>query len=198
MASRLTSRFEEALVLATHLHADQTRKGTPIPYIAHLLSVTALVLEAGADEDTAIAALLHDAVEDQGGLETLDDIRRRFGERVARIVDECSDAYTIPKPPWRARKEAYIAHLQEASPEARLVSLADKLHNARSILRNLRQEGDRVWEKFTGGKAGTLWYYRTLVETLRPLEDNFLMDELARVVNEIEILARQENFQHEP
>jgi len=189
MLSRLTPRFEEALNLATRLHANQTRKGTQTPYIAHLLSVSALVLEAGADEDTAIAALLHDAVEDQGGLETLAEIRNRFGERVARIVDECSDAYNIPKPPWRERKEAYIAHLAEVSPEARLVSLADKLHNARSILRDLRQIGNRVWEKFNGGKEGTLWYYRALVETLRPLEDNFLMDELERVTKQIEALS---------
>ncbi len=189
MASRLTQRFEDALIFAARLHAAQTRKATQTPYIAHLLSVTALVLEAGGDEETAIAALLHDAVEDQGGRKTLDEIRRRFGERVAHIVDECSDAYTVPKPPWRERKESYIAHLREASPEARLVSLADKLHNARSILRDLRMDGSRVWEKFNGGKEGTLWYYHTLVDTLRSLEDNFLMDELARTVDEIEILS---------
>ena len=186
MTSRLTPRFEEALIFATQLHARQTRKGSQTPYVAHLLSVTGLVLEAGGDEDTAIAALLHDAVEDQGGLKTLAEIRHRFGERVAGIVESCSDTYTFPKPPWRRRKQAYLDHLPQASPEARLVSLADKLHNARSTLRDLYQEGDRVWDKFNGGKQGTLWYYRSLVEIFQQLEDNFLVAELARVVAQIE------------
>jgi len=186
MTSMLTARFEEALVFATQLHAHQTRKGSRTPYIAHLLSVAALVIESGCNEDTAIAALLHDAVEDQGGYETLAEIRNRFGERVAEIVDSCSDAYTTPKPPWKARKEVYLAHLSEASPEARLVSMADKLHNARSILRDLQVNGDRTWEKFKGRKEGTLWYYRSLVATFQQMEDNFLIDELSRVVNQIE------------
>jgi (p)ppGpp synthase/HD superfamily hydrolase len=186
MTSQLGHRFEEALVFATQLHAHQTRKSSQTPYIAHLLSVTGLVLDAGGDEDTAIAALLHDAVEDQGGLETLKVIRARFGERVANIVDVCSDAYEIPKPPWQKRKETYLKHLQEAPPDARLVSLADKLHNARSILRDLKKEGDRVWEKFNGGKDGTLWYYRSLVRIFQNLDDNFLLDELTLVVDEIE------------
>ena len=152
MASKLTPRFEEALIFAVQLHAHQTRKNSQTPYIAHLMSVAALVLEAGCDEDTAIAALLHDAVEDQGGYKTLEEIRHRFGERVADIVNSCSDAYTIPKPPWRTRKETYLAHLSDATPAAQLVSLADKLHNARSILRDLRTESQQVWEKFKGGK----------------------------------------------
>lgn len=188
MASRLTARFEDALIFTTQLHAPQTRKGSQTPYIAHLLSVAALVIESGGDEDTAIAALLHDAVEDQGGLETLAEIRERFGVRVAEIVDSCSDAYTIPKPPWRERKEAYLAHLPEATPEARLVSLADKLHNARSIVRDLH-DNVNIWEKFNGRKEGTLWYYRNLVEIFQKLEDNFLVDELSRVVKQIEILS---------
>jgi GTP pyrophosphokinase len=188
MASRLSARFEEALIFATQLHTHQTRKGSQTPYIAHLLGVTALVIESGGDEDTAIAALLHDAVEDQGGLDTLAEIRQRFGARVAEIVDSCSDAYTIPKPSWRERKEAYLNHLPEATPEARLVSLADKLHNARSILRDLRQ-GENIWEKFNGGKEGTLWYYRSLVDEFNGLENNFLADELSRVVNQIEVLS---------
>ena len=186
MTSQLGPRFEEALVFATQLHAHQTRKSSQTPYIAHLLSVTGLVLEAGGDEDMAIAALLHDAVEDQGGLETLTKIRARFGERVANIVDVCSDAYEIPKPPWQRRKETYLKHLQDAPADARLVSLADKLHNARSILRDLNKDGERVWEKFNGGKAGTLWYYRSLVRIFQNLDDNFLLDELTQVVGEIE------------
>lgn len=182
----LTPRFEEALVFATQLHARQLRKGNGVPYIAHLLSVTGLVLEAGGDEDEAIAALLHDAVEDQGGLETLTEIRRRFGDRVAEIVDGCSDTYTIPKPLWRKRKETYIAHLREATPEVRRVSLADKLHNARSILRDLRKDSAATWDKFSGGKEGTLWYYRTLVQVYSEIENEFMVDELARVVAQME------------
>ena len=186
MAIQLTACFEEAFIFANQLHAHQTRKGSDTPYIAHLMSVAALVLESGCDEDIVIAALLHDAVEDQGGYQTLKEIRQRFGERVADIVDSCSDAYTIPKPPWRVRKETYLAHLPEASPEARTVSLADKLHNARSILRDLRTNGSSTWEKFTGGEEGTLWYYRSLVETFQQLEDNFMVNELTRVVQKIE------------
>jgi len=193
MSVRLTDRFEEALIYATQLHTQQIRKGSQTPYIAHLLSVAGLVLEAGGDEDTTIAALLHDAVEDQGGLETLAEIRNRFGDRVAEVVDTCSDTYTIPKPAWQSRKEAYLNHLPKASLEARLVSLADKLHNARSILRDLYQDGDQVWEKFTGGKQGTLWYYRSLVEIFQNLDEGYLVDELARVVNKIEKIATIQN-----
>ncbi len=189
----LSSRFKEALEYTVQLHTGQTRKESTTPYIAHLLSVTALVLEAGGDEDVAIAALLHDAVEDQGGFDTLDEIRQRFGERVAAIVDECTDAYTRPKPPWRERKEAYIAHLREASQEARLVSLADKLHNARSILRDLRIYGEETWDKFNGGKEGTFWYYQTLVRVFRETANNRLVNELEQVVTEIGRLADEED-----
>src|SRR3989304_3553459 len=125
----LTSRFEKALVYAFNLHKDQTRKSLTVPYFAHLMGVAALVLEAGGDEDTAIAALLHDAVEDHGGLPTLEAIRGLFGDHVGDIVDQCTDAYTYPKPPWRARKEQYISKLRSVSLEARLVSVADKLYN---------------------------------------------------------------------
>src|SRR6266705_4170467 len=130
----LTARFEEALIFATRLHASQSRKGSAIPYIAHLLAVTALVLENGGNEDEAIAALLHDAIEDQGGAATREIIRHRFGDTVVTIVDGCTDAEVIPKPPWRPRKEAYIAQLRDASASVRLVSAADKLHNARTVL----------------------------------------------------------------
>jgi (p)ppGpp synthase/HD superfamily hydrolase len=186
----LSSRFEEALLFANRLHARQKRKSTNTPYIAHLLSVTALVLEAGGSEDEAIAALLHDAVEDQGGVKTLQEIEKRFGAKVAKIVESCSDAYTFPKPPWKLRKETYIAHIPDASPEARRVSLADKLHNARSILRDLRLSGEETWAKFNGGKKGTLWYYRTLLDAYMALEENFLVAELERVVSQIEEISQ--------
>lgn len=188
-APMLGARFEDALIEATRLHAAQKRKGTDIPYIAHLLAVAALVLEDGGDEDEAIAALLHDAVEDQGGAATREHIRRRFGERVARIVDGCTDADTIPKPPWRARKEAYIQHLRDAPADVRRVSRADKLHNARAILADLRREGNALWQRFNGGRAGTLWYYRALVQTFQEVGPCFMVEELDRVVSEIEHLA---------
>jgi len=181
----LTSRFDEALVYAARLHVGQQRKAIPVPYIAHLLSVTALVLEDGGDEDQAIAALLHDAVEDQGGLTTLAEIRRRFGERVANIVDACSDSYGEPKPPWRERKEAYLARLRLASPDVRRVSLADKLHNARTILSALHRDDDAIWTRFNGGKDGTLWYYHTLVEIFNATGQDWMTAELARTVDEI-------------
>ncbi len=185
----LTARFQDALVYAAQLHARQVRKGSKTPYVAHLLGVTALVLEAGGDEDQAIAALLHDAVEDQGGLKTLEAIRSRFGERVARIVDGCSDSRQTPKPPWRQRKEEYISHLPFVSSDVRLVSLADKVHNARAILEDLRQRGNRTWSKFNGGKEGTLWYYRALVEVYEATGSDPLTGELARLVSEMERMS---------
>jgi (p)ppGpp synthase/HD superfamily hydrolase len=187
----LTKRFEDALRFAAHLHAHQKRKGTSIPYVAHLLSVTSLVLENGGDEDLAIAALLHDAVEDQGGVPILQEIRKRYGERVARIVDGCTDSYVHPKPPWRKRKEDYLTHLRQADADIRLVSLADKLHNARSILRDLRQAGPHSLSRFKGGKSGTLWYYHSLVNIFRDLDDSLMAAELAEVVAEIDSILSQ-------
>jgi (p)ppGpp synthase/HD superfamily hydrolase len=186
----LSARFEEALVYAARLHIRQKRKTTQIPYISHLLSVTALVLEDGGDEDQAIAALLHDAAEDQGGQATLDEIRKRFGERVAFIVESCSDAFGSPKPPWRDRKESYLAHLREAPADVRRVSLADKVHNARSILVSLQKEGDVVWDRFNGGREGSLWYYRSLVQVFRQTGSDFMTGELERTLAEIESLTR--------
>lgn len=185
----LSTRFEEALVFATRLHGEQMRKGTTIPYIAHLLGVTSIVLEHGGNEDEAIAALLHDAIEDQGGASTREEIRRRFGETIVTIVNGCTDAEVIPKPPWRTRKEAYIAHMAHASSSVRLVSAADKLHNARAILADYRVLGDALWTRFNGGKAGTLWYYRSLVGAFRARGTTALIEELDRVVSEIEYLA---------
>jgi len=187
----LSSRFEGALILATRLHTNQVRKGARIPYIAHLLAVTALVLEDGGDEDQAIAALLHDAVEDQGGIETLDVIRRRFGVRVAHIVEGCSDSFDSPKQPWRERKINYLRHLREADIDVMRVSLADKLHNACSIQHDLQQHGEAIWEKFKGGKDGTLWYYRSLVDVFHESDFSPMAGELQRVFNEIEGLTKR-------
>jgi (p)ppGpp synthase/HD superfamily hydrolase len=188
----LSPRFVEALIYAVQLHKDQVRKGTKIPYISHLLGVTSLVLEGGGSEDEAIAALLHDAVEDQGGLDTLEEIRITFGEQVANIVDACTDAYVIPKPPWRQRKEIHIQNLRDELPgsSVRLVSLADKLYNARSILIDLRENGNQIWDKFNGGKEGTIWYYTKLVEVFREKDSNSLIDEFERVVTEIQKFAK--------
>jgi len=187
----LSERFNEAFLYASQLHAEQTRKGTTIPYIAHLIAVTAIVLENGGNEDEAIAALLHDSIEDQGGEATRQEIRRRFGETVVEIVNGCTDAEVIPKPPWRARKEAYIAHIRNASPSVRLVSAADKLHNARAILDDYRVLGESLWQRFNGGKEGTLWYYRAMIDAFRSTGTSPLIEELDRVVSELEQLARE-------
>ena len=182
----LSARFEEALPFAARLHRDQVRKGTGIPYVSHLLGVAGIVLEHGGTEDEAIAALLHDAVEDQGGAPTLETIRQRFGDAVAAIVSGCTDTDETPKPPWRKRKDEYVAHLASASPSVRLVSAADKLHNARTILADHRRHGDAVWSRFSGGKDGTLWYYRALVEAFRSHGATPLVEELDRVVSDLE------------
>jgi GTP pyrophosphokinase len=185
-----SQRFEGALVLAHQLHADQTRKGTTIPYIGHLLAVTSIVIENGGSEDEVIAALLHDAIEDAGGDPIRQLIRERFGENVLEIVEGLTDTDQTPKPPWRARKEAYIAHLSAASSAVLLVSLADKIHNAQSIVRDVRNDGEDVWNRFTGGKEGSLWYYRALVQAFRA-RGQFprLVEELNRVVSEMERIA---------
>jgi (p)ppGpp synthase/HD superfamily hydrolase len=183
-------RFDQALVYAHQLHARQTRKGTTIPYFSHLLAVAAIVIENGGTEEEAIAALLHDAIEDAGG----DPIRRvicdHFGENVLAIVEGLTDTDQMPKPPWRARKEAYIAHLSEASPSVLLVSLADKIHNAGSIVRDVRNEGNSVWSRFTGSRDGTLWYYRALIAAFRARgQFTALVAELDRVTAELEQVA---------
>ena len=189
----LSERFTEAVTFAAQLHSDQKRKGTEIPYIAHLLAVASITLEHGANEDEAIAALLHDVIEDQGGAATREEIRRRFGDTVTEIVDGCTDTDTTPKPPWHQRKEAYIAHIPTASVSVRLVSAADKLHNSRSILNDYRVLGESVWKRFKGGKEGTLWYYRSLVEAFRKAGSTHLIDELDRVVSELEHLVYRTN-----
>lgn len=161
----LTERFDEALAYASAAHRTQVRKGSNIPYVAHLLGVASIAIEYGADEDQAIAALLHDAVEDQGGLARLEDIRDRFGHRVAAIVMDCTDAVEIPKPEWRTRKERYVASLNSKPHDSLLVSLADKTHNAEAIVADLDKVGEAIWTRFTGGKDGTIWYYQTLADS---------------------------------
>src|SRR5438093_10892559 len=187
---KLSERFEEGLIYATQAHGDQMRKKTGIPYVAHILGVTAIALEYGANETEAIAALLHDTVEDCGGAERLRDIREKFGDEVARIVDGCTDTYETPKPAWLKRKRAYIEHLKESDSFTRLVSASDKLHNTRAILAELRRHGLEVFERFSGKLHGTLWYYRTLVTPFRRHGEHAdLIDELNRVVSEIEKLS---------
>ena len=186
----LTSRFDEALLYARAIHGGQKRKGTTVPYVAHLLGVAALALEAGADEEQAIAALLHDAVEDQGGLPRLDDIRIRFGDRVAEIVHACSDSHSEPKPGWRERKETYLACIAEKSSAALLVSLADKTYNAEAILTDLRALGDALWDRFAGGRDGTLWYYEQLAQAFARLLPGSASDWLTHAVAAMHSEAR--------
>jgi (p)ppGpp synthase/HD superfamily hydrolase len=189
---KLSDKFEEALIYTTRAHCNQTRKKTGIPYIAHILGVTAIALEYGGNETEAIGALLHDTVEDCGGAERLRDIREKFGDDVARIVDGCTDSDQTPKPPWLDRKRAYIEHLKDSDSSTRLVSASDKLHNTRAILAELRRTGLEVFERFAGKKDGTLWYYRALVTAFRQHGDHAdLLDELDRVVIEIENLAQR-------
>ena len=182
----LSDRFEQALQFAATTHRSQVRKGSGIPYIGHLLGVCSLVIEDGGDEDEAIAALLHDAAEDQGGEEMLDEIRRRFGDRVATIVAACSDTFESPKPPWRARKGSYLEHLEQQPKSVLRVSLADKLFNARAILRDYLVVGDELWARFQSGRDGQLWYYRELADRFMTLLPGRMAGELATVVDDLE------------
>jgi GTP pyrophosphokinase len=189
----LSPRFEQALQYAAVVHAGQVRKATRVPYLSHLLAVTAIVLEHGGDETEAIAALLHDAVEDAGGAGRLADVRRRFGDAVADIVEGCSDTDTHPKPPWPERKARYVAHLVNASRSVHLVSAADKLHNLRALLDDHRNLGAAAWDRFNGKKRGTLWYYRALVSAYRDLPPA-LLAELHRVYEELERRAEDDGY----
>ena len=185
----LTDRFDTALAYASRIHRSQVRKGSAVPYVSHLLGVASIALENGADEDQAIAALLHDAVEDQGGAERLVDIRARFGDRVARMVDHCTDTDQEPKPPWRERKEVYIASLATKPLDSLQVSLADKTHNAEAIRLDLHALGEVVWDRFTGGRDGSLWYYRAIADALSDLVPGPAADRLNHTVAQIEQLA---------
>jgi (p)ppGpp synthase/HD superfamily hydrolase len=165
----LTERFTDALVYATRLHATQTRKGKPTPYIAHLLGVTALVLEDGGDETEAIAALLHDALEDQPEKTSPEEIQQRFGAEVLNLILACTDTPPDykggPKPPWKERKEKYLAHLRATnSREVLQLAMADKLHNLRDLVADYRVDGDKVWGRFNAGKEKQLWLYQSLLD----------------------------------
>ncbi len=183
-AVRLGPRFLRAFLFAAEKHSGQARKASTIPYIAHLMGVASLALEAGGDEDIAIAALLHDVVEDCGGAPMLKEVRRRFGKHVAEMVDGCTDADTEPKPPWRERKEKYIRRLKTEAADTRLVSASDKLNNIRSIISDYRAIGESVWSRFNGGRDGTLWYYRTL-------RDEFLRNKPNRVTREFDLAVKE-------
>jgi GTP pyrophosphokinase len=183
----LSERFDQALAWASALHRQQRRKGGNVPYIAHLLAVTALVLEAGGDEEEAIAALLHDAVEDQGGASVRAAIEERFGPRVAAIVEGCTDTDQDPKPPWRERKTAFLVALEGADASVRLVVAADKLHNATCTLHDLRYEGPTAWDRLRG-REKALWYYRSVLETLACSGSNPLVRRLELIVAELETL----------
>lgn len=193
----LTGRFQQAFALASQIHATQLRKGTPVPYVAHLMAVSGLVLEYGGDEDAAIAALLHDSVEDSSdGAAVAATIRDQFGDRVADIVLACSDAVAVPgqrKAPWRERKASYIARLaDEHDPTVLLVSACDKLHNARTIVADLRMTGSAVWQRFSQkDPAAQLWNFKSLAATYAGRIPAGLADELNRVINEMESLARR-------
>ena len=198
---QLSDRLAAAFDFALELHRGQKRKRARadkrrplVPYISHLMAVCSLVLEHGGDEDEAIAALLHDGPEDQGGRTTLEEIRRRFGDRVAQIVEDCSDNLDNPKEPWLPRKEGFVALLETGEPSAStyLVSLADKVHNVRSVVSDYRIMGEDLWEAFHAGRKGKLWYYRTLLDIYRrqgPPSCQPLVDELERAFAELEELS---------
>jgi (p)ppGpp synthase/HD superfamily hydrolase len=192
----LSDRFDNALVFAHRIHRQQARKGTQIPYIAHVLGVAAIVMEYGGDENEAIAALLHDAIEDAPADVGADDVRRaigeQFGNAVLAIVEHCTDTDVQPKPPWRERKAAYVASLEHAPDAALRVSAADKLHNVRALIREYRAVGDPLWLRFNpdAGQQGTLGYYRALVRVFTRRMPGALADDLERAVTELEQIVR--------
>ncbi len=190
---KLTSRFTDAFAFAFGVHREQTKKGTTVPYISHLLEVAGLVLSYGGNEDESIAALLHDAVEDHPDIASFETIGKRFGGRVAAIVESCSDAIVIPKPPWRPRKEKYIAHLRDADESVLMVAAANKLANARAVMKDYREVGEHVWNRFNAGKSDQLWYYRAVTNALADRAGNgrarALAEELKRAVAELEKLC---------
>ena len=191
----LTDKFGYAVLYALKAHKEQTRKSSGAPYSAHLLGVASTILEFGGTEEEAIAGLLHDCVEDQGGLERLAEIEKEFGENVAKIVRACSDAFEIPKPPWKERKVKHIEEIRHASLSVLLVTVADKLYNGRMTLDDLRYQREKVWEKFKGGKEGTLWYYKEMTAAIWKRCADFglqaywvlrLVEELRRTVEAME------------
>lgn len=185
----LSARFADALRYAFELHQHQTRKISGTPYVGHLLSVAGLVIEHGGDEDTAIAALLHDSIEDQGGAALGEEILTRFGPRVLAIVNACTDSDVAPKPPWQERKQRHLEHALTAPAEVRLVLAADKLHNLRALLRDYGRQREAIWSAFRGGRGGTLWYYRQMLANLRQSGDLPLLDEYAQALQQLEHLV---------
>lgn len=181
--TQLGLRLQRAFRYAAKWHDGQARKGTIVPYLSHLMAVASLVLEAGGDEEMAIAALLHDVVEDCGGMPRLREIRRMFGKRVAHIVEGCTDSFSEPKAEWIERKKNYLREVKHADRETRLVSASDKLHNVRTILADYRQDGEKIWKRFSGKREGTLWYYRALSEEYRRKPN--------RITRELEIAVAQ-------
>lgn len=182
----LTSRFDDALTYSHQLHRAQTRKGNGSPYIGHLLGVASIVIDDGGSEDEAIAALLHDAAEDHGGRERLDEIRSRFGEAVARIVADCTDSWDTPKRPWVDRKREYVEHARSLPAPSLRVSAADKVHNAYAILRDLRNTGETVWDRFNAPADDVIAYYEGLVRSFRQSGGGKLVEELERIVKGIQ------------
>ena len=182
----LTQRFDDALRFAHDLHREQLRKGNGSAYFGHLLGVASIVLDDGGSEDEAIGALLHDAAEDQGGREQLENIRAKFGDAVAKIVEDCTDSWEAPKQPWLERKRQYVAHARHLGPSSLRVAAADKVHNAYAILRDLRNDGDRVWDRFNAPADDVVAYYESIVRALRQAGGGKLVEELERIVKGIQ------------
>jgi GTP pyrophosphokinase len=188
--SLYSERFLRALEAAARLHGKQRRKGSGVPYISHLLGTCAIALDYGADEDEAIAALLHDAIEDVEPTAMARQAVAEFGPRVLAIVEGCSDAETHPKPPWRERKERYIAHLADADASVLLVSAADKLHNARSIQVDHRRVGPEICNRFKATRDESIWYYRAATDAIaaNPAHNPALVADLRQTVEDLERL----------
>ena len=186
MSETLTSKLDRAFSYAHEVHDGQFKKGTSVPYLGHLMGVSSIVLGDGGSEDEAVAALLHDAAEDHGGRARLDDIRSRFGDEVARIVEDCTDSWDTPKPSWLARKQAYIQRARTLPSPSLRVSIADKVHNTYGILRDLRNIGEKVWERYDVSPDDVLAYYESLVRAYREAGGGRLVDELERIVRGIQ------------
>jgi GTP pyrophosphokinase len=186
MGETLTNRLDSAFSYAHEVHSGQFKKGTSVPYLGHLMGVSSIVLGDGGTEDEAVAALLHDAAEDHGGRTRLEDIRSRFGDAVARIVEDCTDSWENPKPPWVERKRSYIQHARTLPPPSLRVSVADKVHNTYAILRDLRTIGEEVWERYDVSADDVLAYYESLVRAYREAGGGRLVDELERIVRGIQ------------
>jgi (p)ppGpp synthase/HD superfamily hydrolase len=186
MAETLTNKLDFAFSYAHEVHARQFKKGTTVPYLGHLMGVSSIVLDDGGTEDEAVGALLHDAAEDHGGRARLEDIRSRFGDGVARIVEDCTDSWETPKPPWIVRKQAYIQHARKLPPPSLRVSVADKVHNTYGILRDLRTVGEEVWTRYEASADDVIAYYESLLRAYREAGGGRLVDELERIVRGIQ------------